>query len=75
MRHGLQPTQRDEWKDKHKIRYFFEERVLEIQYLSVYVLSLVSNAYDSISSARKKIDKRIAIQVLLAILIAAIIAM
>lgn len=75
MNHRLQPTQTDEWKSKHKIRTFFENRVLEMQDVSLYFLLLASNLYGFTGKTINKVDKKFAIRVLLAILVAVIIAM
>lgn len=41
MSYGLEPSQRDEWKSKHRVRFFFEERLVEVYDILSYAVGSV----------------------------------
>lgn len=70
MSYGLMPSHNDEWKEKHKIRSFFEERLIEIRDVFLYFFLTYYNARDSVAKTYSKVDKKLMMNILLAIFIA-----
>jgi hypothetical protein len=46
MRHGIELSQRAEWRKKHMFRLFFEERLVELQDISLTTFCIVVDCYD-----------------------------
>jgi hypothetical protein len=66
MNHGLEPTQREEWKKKHRIRFFFEDRLLELRDILAYGMNIISNFFTGTYYICKKVirDKYLVILLL-----------
>lgn len=73
MSHGLQPTQSEEWKSKHKVRSFLEERALELHHVFLYSLNVLGNMYYNARSFVTKNDA-IVITILATIILGIILA-
>ncbi len=59
MSYGLQPSQNEEWKKKHMIRFVIEERIIEIQDLTLYFFIQLSKGFDLIVKKHDEIDNYI----------------
>lgn len=73
MSYGLQPTQREEWKEKHKTRLFFEERIVEVQYIFTHSILFTYNALFSLYRLIVK-NKKFIFKAFLALLVAVTLA-
>lgn len=57
--------------DKDTFRSFLENRIVEIRDVSSHVLSVFSSTHSAVAVVRSKINKKLVVQAILALLVAA----